>query len=366
MRLTLRAWLHALPLRKPYRLPFAVLERFETFYLSLEGEGRSGFAEITPLPGYGGETVEEAARALSDAARELGAGKPVTEVSARLARRYPFTASGLACAFETWAEGEDGAFSAPLRTDVLLAGLCAGDTPAEIAAEARRLVGEGYTVLKLKAGRNPETEEALVRAVAKELPPEGSLRLDANQAYAPADALELCRRLEDLSPIALLEQPFEPEMWSESARLISSTCFPIMLDESIWTKEDILRAVDCGARYVKLKLCKHPGMEATTRLLEEVRRHRLGIVFGNGVQTALGNHLEARLYLRCGLSTAIEANGFAKVQRHPFGSGLSVARGKLLDRGISVSTNALGNGQLVTEVALRQTCLEGVNTSTLA
>jgi o-succinylbenzoate synthase len=352
MKLTFRAWHHSLPLRKPYRLSFAVLERFETFYVALEGEGRAGFGEITPLPGYGGETVEEAAGALAEAARESVAGKPFAEIAVLLARKYPMTASGLMCAFETWTEGEAKAFLTPLSADVPLAGLCAGDTPAEIAAEGRRLIEGGYRVLKLKAGRSPQAEEALVRAVAGELPPGGSLRLDANQAYSYGDALELCRRIEDLGKVALLEQPFEPEMWSECARLTSSTTFPIMLDESIWAKEDIARAVDCGARHVKLKLCKHPGMAGTSAIVEEARRHGLEIVYGNGVQTALGNHLEARAHLQCGLSTAIEASGFAKVQNHPFQSRLTVSQGRLSDHGMGVTMEALATGRLVAEAVL--------------
>ncbi len=352
MKLLFRAWYHYLPLRRPYRLSFATLEQFETFYVALEGEGRIGFGEITPLPGYGGETVEQASRALTEAKDELAAGKPAAEVVAQLSKKYPMTASGLACAFETWAEGEAKAFQAPLPAGVPLAGLCAGNTPEVIAAEARRLIGSGFTVLKLKAGRAPETEEALVRAAAQALPPGGSLRLDANQAYSFKDALELCRRLEDLGEIALLEQPFKPEMWSETARLTSSTSFPIMLDESIWNKEEVARALEVGARHVKLKLCKHPGLAGTIALVEEARRLALGIVYGNGVQTALGNHLEAQVHLRLGLLTATEANGFAKVQSHPFRSGLSVSQGKLVDQGINVTSEALATGRLVAETTI--------------
>ena len=88
-------------------LLFTTLERFETFYLVVEGGGKTGFGEITPLPGYGGETVDEAAVAIARIASELTAGtarrgdhRPAGSPS------YPFTASGLACAFETWGEGE--------------------------------------------------------------------------------------------------------------------------------------------------------------------------------------------------------------------------------------------------------------------
>ena len=160
MKLTLRAWYHALPLKKPYRLSFAVLEKFETLYIALEGDGRMGIGEVTPLPGYGTETIELAIAAVQQAAREFSAGKSIEELSLGLCHKYPFTASGLACAYETWAEGQAAAFDAPLASSIPLAALCPGDTPAAIAAEARRLLDSGVTVLKLKAGRAPELEES--------------------------------------------------------------------------------------------------------------------------------------------------------------------------------------------------------------
>ncbi|MFH1019874.1 MAG: enolase C-terminal domain-like protein [Pseudomonadota bacterium] len=352
MKLTFRAWHHSLPLQKPYRLSFAVLERFETIYVAVEGDGRTGYGEITPLPGYGGETVAEAISTLAGITRELSKGKAVDEISEQLTGRCPFTASGIICAFETWAEGETDAFLTPLPTEVLLAGLCAGDSPDAIAVEARRLIEAGFTVFKLKAGRSPQIEETLVRAAAAQLPPGGSLRLDANQAYSPKDALDLCRRLEDLGDMALLEQPFKPEMWSECAQLIAATTFPIMLDESIWTKADITRAVDCGAKHVKLKLCKHPGMTGTAEMLDDARRHGLGIVYGNGVQSAVGNHLEMRMHLQHGIPSAIEASGFAKVQSHPFRSGLTIRNGKIVDQGIDLTSASMATGRLVAEVVV--------------
>jgi o-succinylbenzoate synthase len=349
--LLFRAWQHALTLKKPYRLSFAILERFDVFYVALEGEGSVGFGEITPLPEYGGETVGEAKRALGDIARALSAGGAVDDVARRFARSHPFTASGLICALETWGEANGEAFG-PVSREVPLAGLCAGETPGEIQAEARRLRGAGHAVFKMKAGRRPDVEEALVRAAAKELPPGGSIRLDANQAYSEADALEVCKRLEDLSAVALLEQPFEPEMWSETERLAAATSFPIMLDESIWSAHDVARAAASGARHVKLKLCKHPGIAASAALIGEATRRGLGVVYGNGVQSALGNHLEARVHAASGLASAIEANGFAKVRQHPFSSGLEASEGTLVDGGVAVTTQSLASGLLVAEARI--------------
>ncbi len=52
------------------------------------------------------------------------------------------------------------------------------------------------------------------------------------------------------------------------------------------------------------------------------------------------------------MSTATEANGFAKVHEHPFRSGLSVTQGKLIDEGQSINSEALAGGRLVVEATV--------------
>jgi hypothetical protein len=90
-------------------------------------------------------------------------------------------------------------------------------------------------------------------------------------------------------------------------------------------------------------------MAGTAALVQEARRHNLKIIYGNGVQSALGNHLEARAHIQCSITTAIEANGFSKVQNHPFRSGLTVSRGELVDQGLGITIEGLATGRLVAE-----------------
>jgi len=76
-----------------------------------------------------------------------------------------------------------------------------------------------------------------------------------------------------------------------------------------------------------------PGMAATAAMIAEANGRGFRLVFGNGVQTALGNHLENRVHLLTKLPTATEANGFAKVKEHPFASRLNIVGGNVVDQG---------------------------------
>ena len=120
---------------------------------------------------------------------------------------------------------------------------------------------------------------------------------------------------------------------------------PLMLDESINTADDIDRAAALGVQYVKLKLCKHPGMAATLALVAASRRKGLRLVFGNGVQGALGNRLEARVQREGRIDSASEANGFLKVARSPFGEAMTARGGRLIDDGLGNPAAPFAVGQ---------------------
>jgi L-alanine-DL-glutamate epimerase-like enolase superfamily enzyme len=252
-----------------------------------------------------------------------------------LLRRAPFVASALACAWETWEEGMEEAYGKPVSRPIPLAAFCGGDLPEEAARSATELVGQGFNTLKMKIGRlSPDEDGQRVRRVAKEVEGSCLLRLDANQAYAFEDALAICREIEEIRCIELLEQPFKPDQWLLHERLAQRVGVPLMLDESIWTEEDVRRAADCGARLIKLKLCKHRGMQGSKALVHVARKRGLGVVYGNGVQTALGNHLEARVHESQGLTSACESNGFLKVRVSPISHLLQTLHGELLDGGV--------------------------------
>ena len=320
-------------LKRPYHLSFGVITHFHTFYVVLENGGSVGLGEITPLPGYGHETPELVRTELQGFLAELRRGMGYAGAVRDLAGRAPMTASGLACALDTLRLGPEAwdGLAEPLP----LAAFCPGDTPAEVAANATTLGSQGYSVLKLKVGRLPAVEEAaLVRAACEALP-RGSVRMDANQRSTPEHARELVRALEGL-PVEHFEQPFAPDAWDLHADLARQSPVPVLLDESIVHLPDIRQAAACGIRAVKLKLCKHPGLGETRTMIEEARAVGMRTVFGNGVQTGLGNHLEARLAWQTGLDTALECNGFDKLA-DPFpGHGLTIKSGLLHDAGIDI------------------------------
>ena len=330
MGLTLTAHQVSQPLVRPYRLSFGDVAAFDTVYVSLEGDGRLGIGEITPLPGYSHETIQSVRE---DVGRIRGilAGREVREwetIFNDLHATSPFVASGFLSALQTWREDFIQACRADHFPAIALTALCGASSPDKAGQEAVALADKGYGAIKIKVGRDARADLAIVEEVYRQVGERVSLRLDANQRLATNDAVRLCRALEGKENI-LLEQPFAPGNSHDLARLAQSTPVPIMQDESVWSPEDIVEAKRCGARLVKCKLCKHKGIDGTMGMIELARSEGLEVVFGNGVQSVWGNYLEAWIHGRCGVQTASEGNGFAKVASPLIRGGLSVRDGHL-------------------------------------
>ena len=92
----------------------------------------------------------------------------------------------------------------------------------------------GFTCIKMKIGAiNFETELALLKSIRKEFSAsEIELRVDANGAFKPKEALEKLKHLSELE-IHSIEQPIKQGQFQEMADLCEKTPIPIALDEEL-------------------------------------------------------------------------------------------------------------------------------------
>jgi L-alanine-DL-glutamate epimerase-like enolase superfamily enzyme len=102
-----------------------------------------------------------------------------------------------------------------------------------------------------------EDEIDLLRTIRKEFSAaEIQLRVDANGAFEPSEALEKLRRLSDFN-LHSIEQPINPGNWHAMAVLCEKTPLPIALDEELFApgcdrnKLDLLKTI--RPQYLVLK-----------------------------------------------------------------------------------------------------------------
>lgn len=99
--------------------------------------------------------------------------------------------------------------------------------------QAKTKYESGFKCLKFKIGAlDFEREIELLKRVRNELSDEIEIRLDANGAFTPMDALH---KIEILSKFNIhsLEQPIKPGQWQEMRDICFKSNIPIVLDEEL-------------------------------------------------------------------------------------------------------------------------------------
>jgi muconate cycloisomerase len=132
-------------------------------------------------------------------------------------------------------------FGGTVRDEVDFFGFLQGDDPDTLARHAVELSEAGYEVLYLKVGRPARDDEACVAAVREAIGPDALLRIDPNEAWDVATAVERIRRLEAYD-LDWVEQPVAAGNVSGLAHVRGSVSTKIAADQAVFTTSQ-LRAV---------------------------------------------------------------------------------------------------------------------------
>ncbi len=319
----------SLPLRVPYKLAFGPVTAFETLLVELtDADGREGYGEATYLRGYTEEETADGWRAARELAAALPGCDPVTAEATCAARlpTNPFTVTAFVTALEML--GSHPLLEAgELRRVPILAILNAEGDDA-IAAELETLIAAGYRTIKVKVGFDPAADAARVRFIQRRLDGRAALRVDANQGFTQAQAIDFISAL-DPEGIELIEQTCKAGDWDAAVAVAAASPIPLMLDESIFGPDDIARAAELGAaRLIKLKLMKCGGIGRLTEALARIRALGMTPVLGNGVASDLSCWMEACVAAEA-IDNAGEMNGFLKPLRPLFAPPLAVRDGAI-------------------------------------
>jgi L-alanine-DL-glutamate epimerase-like enolase superfamily enzyme len=149
------------------------------------------------------------------------------------------------------------------------------DETERVREKAAAAVEAGYPVLKIKLGTDRDRE--LIDAV-REAAPDARLRVDANEAWTPREAVEKTAWLADRD-VEFVEQPVPAED-PEGLRFVHErSALPIAADESCVTLSDVPAIAD-RCDIANLKLMKTGGLPEARRMIAAARAHGLEVMCG--------------------------------------------------------------------------------------
>lgn len=262
-------------------------------------DGLEGLGESSPLGFFTGETAE-----IVKAAIDHSLGKV-------LVGRDPFDLESILCALDAALPHNNSAKAAldmalhdlaarylGVPVHRLLGGRVRAAVPSATAvgiaelehmrAEALDWVGRGFRTLKLKIGLGPLEDAQRVSAIREAVGPGVRLRVDANQGYGAAAAIEAGRRIAPYD-IEYLEQPVAAWDVAGLAEVRRTTGLRVAADESLYTPQDALRLIQERAVDVfVIKMIKVGGLRKATRIAHLAEAAGLSCVTVSPLETALG------------------------------------------------------------------------------
>jgi L-Ala-D/L-Glu epimerase / N-acetyl-D-glutamate racemase len=312
-----------LRLRHTFRIARGASDVRENLLVEVEHEGRVGLGEAAPIRRYGED------RASVAAAVEAMAGRLVRPEAFSLAARHVAV------------EGQRSAEAAVDMALHDLAGRRLGvplyalfgldgsrtpqtsftiglDTPEVVARKVQEAAA--YPILKVKMGSADDREVLAAVRDSTDRP----IRVDANEGWTPAEALERLDWLARLG-VEFVEQPLPAGQIEETRALRRRSPLPFFADESVHRAEDIPRLVGAFDG-INIKLMKCGGLAEAMRMIAVARAHGMKVMLGCMIESSVA--ITAAAHLSPLVDTA-DLDGNLLLEDDPF-MGATVVDGRIV------------------------------------
>lgn len=177
-----------------------------------------------------------------------------------------------------------------------------------------------YPILKIKVGTDQDEE---ILTLIRELAPDVRIRVDANTAWHPRQAVQRIHQLQ-VFDIEFVEQPVAAHDIEGLRFVREHSPLPIIADESCKTSHDIPRLVG-AVDGINIKLAKCGGISEALRMIHTARAHNMQVMLGCMVESSLGIAAAAQL---APLIDFADLDGAALLAEDPF-EGFGIGRGRV-------------------------------------
>lgn len=255
------------------------LKTRDGLFVRLGSGAAEGWGEISPLPGFSAESLDEA---LAATVAWVQAWRDNRQPALPV---LPSAAFGISCAL---AELE-GAL--PAEADFRVAPLCTGD-PDALLPLLEAMPGE--KIAKVKVGLWEAVRDGMVVNLLLEAIPELTLRLDANRAWTPAKAQQFAKYVAPAhrGRIAFIEEPCKTR--DDSRAFTRETGIAIAWDESL-READFTFCAEPGVRAVVIKPTLTGSLQKVREQVDAAHALGLAAVISSSIESSLGLTQLARI-----------------------------------------------------------------------
>jgi L-alanine-DL-glutamate epimerase-like enolase superfamily enzyme len=217
-----------------------------------------------------------------------------------------------------------GGFRNRMQTSVTIP-LC-GEAETVELAELR--ASQGFRMLKIKGGIDPQEDVRRVKSVKRAFP-DHILRLDADGGYNVQEAIDVARTLENV--IEMFEQPTPAENLDNLYRVTKISPVPVLAAQSATNPESVLKlAAGRCADGISIKLVNCGGFRCARQVDSIARAAKMS--------TMIGCLIEPAMLVSAGLSLALSSanvrygdlDGYLDLENDPSMPGFELRDGWLV------------------------------------
>jgi len=327
---------YGLELDTPLRISRSVMSRRDAVRVVVEHDGRHGHGEVVTSTYY--QLDVEAITSLLNRLRPVLAGVDSPETALDALHADDTIPGGVRAAVDAALHDLLGLrrdvpvhalVGVPEWHDIPTAYTIGITTPDDAAVRAAALAGRGFSVLKVKAGTDPERDVAAVAAVSAAAPG-ARLVLDPNGGWSPDEAVRVVERITATGvTLAAVEQPIPPGDPDALAWVRERCPAPLVADEDAATVADV-RKLAGAVDGVNIKLAKCGGLRPALDIVAAARDGGLDVMLGCLVASSLG--IAPAVHL-AGHARWVDLDGHLLLARDPW-SGIGGEDGTLRLSGV--------------------------------
>lgn len=181
------------------------------------------------------------------------------------------------------------------------------NSPLQMAEDAANAISRGYDCLKVKVGGDPTLDVARLAAIRETVGSDCCIRIDANQAWTPKEAVRMLNQMQDKGlDIEFVEQPVPAHDFEGLKYVTDHACVPVLADESVFSPEDAVKIMQMrAADLVNIKLMKCGGIYNALKIASAAEVY--------GVECMIGCMLEAKVSVNAAVHLACAKQIITKI-----------------------------------------------------
>lgn len=306
---------------RPYTIAFKTIEKVRNVFVEITLEnGITGLGSGNPSEYVTGESYASCLEAIREANGSFPVGRDIRELQQltyELAERLPKNPAARAAfdiaLYDAYAQWVGlplvrvlGQKFKSLPTSVTIGIMSVEET----LREAREYIKNGFTILKVKLGKNLEEDVERLVMLREEFGKKVVIRIDANQGYTVEQTIDFYHKTLQLD-LELMEQPLPAKTVEDMRKLPGSIKEKIAADESLLGPADAvtLMGPPLAAGIFNIKLMKCGGISQALKIADIAGLASVDLFWGCNDESAVSIAAALHTAFACPNTRYIDLDG---------------------------------------------------------